>query len=82
MYTQCTYHLKCNLQMDAYPFYYIIPCSRKQGIKLKEDYKIQGKKIERSTQDNFDIIYHLRQGVSESNTIVGTISQSHCLVFR
>lgn len=41
MYTQCTYQLKCNLQMDAYHFYYIIPCSyRKQGIKLKQDYKI------------------------------------------
>lgn len=48
MYTQCTYQLKCNLQTEAYHFYYIIPCSyKKQGIKLKEDYKIQGTKIER-----------------------------------
>lgn len=41
MYTECTYQLKSNLHMDAYHFYYIIPCSyRKQGIQLKEDYKI------------------------------------------
>lgn len=41
MYTECTYQLKSNLHMGAYHFYYIIPCSyRKQGIQLKEDYKI------------------------------------------